>query len=209
MPRVCYLFCAVLCFGLFPLPVLAGDTDTLEKFFGSLQTLQANFQQKLYAADNSLLEQSSGNMILKRPGRFRWQYTEPFKQLIITDGKEIWIYDPDLEQATLKKFDSAVEDSPALLLSGGQEIKDSFDVLVLEKNDQNQWYQLTPKDSESQFRWIHLELRGDVLEKLILFDNLGQSSEIQFSAQIANKALDDSEFSFVPPSGSDIIDGRE
>src|SRR5436190_18963850 len=92
--------------------VYAGSLDQLKSFLTGAKTLKANFEQTVTDRNGKVIQQSSGSMQFSRPGKFRWQYTKPYKQLVVGDGEKLWLYDPELNQVTVRKLDKAIGSSP-------------------------------------------------------------------------------------------------
>lgn len=179
--------------------------EALNNFLRDLGTLQAQFVQKLYNEKGSLLEESQGEMYVQRPNRFRWNYKKPYSQLIIADGKRVWIYEHDLEQVTVKKLDQSLGKTPAFLLSSDRHVEEDFLVNFVYSQDGLTRFELIPKDTEAQFDRMHINLSGNKLSELELVDNLGQTTLITFSQLKRNHKLDEELFIFTPPAGVDII----
>ncbi len=206
------------CFGLvlWLSPLAAQDTtpptddSQLREFLNSLQTWHAEFEQHQFDESGELLERSDGEVDIRRPGRFRWQYQTPYRQLIVADGERIWIYDQDLEQVTVKDFSAGLGNTPAMLLSSGRDWERAFEIEALPRRDEEfRHYQLTPREKDAQFKQMTLTFAGEALHQLELRDNLGQITLIRFSAQQRNPVLAPDLFQFEPPEGVDILDGRE
>src|SRR5690606_10777364 len=106
----------------------------------------------------NLLEQAEGEFQLKRPGQFRWDYDNPYPQQIVADGDNIWFYDQDLEQVTVKSQAETLAETPASLLSGQQIPTDKYDIRSIPSEDGLSWVRLTPKadDQEAGFQLISL-----------------------------------------------------
>jgi len=196
----------------------ATATAALNRSLAKLASLQANFTQTTTTtapkaapkAGQSLrashLNQNfSGVMQVKRAGNFRWETTSPMKQLIVTNGKVVWIYDPDLEQATRQQMDAQVSNTPALLLSGQTStMMKSFKVT---QPDQNQpYFVLYPRNKEGVFESLAIRFAGDVPSQMVLKDSLGQQTTVTFSNAKLNVNLSNDVFAFVPPKGTDVID---
>ena len=146
----------------------------------------------------------TGSMIVKRPGLFRWETQSPMNQLIIGNGKTIWIYDQDLMQATRQTVDAQVANTPALLLSGQtDQIIKNFKITQTAAGNS---FTLRPLSKDSVFESLQLDFESDKLSKLILADALGQKTSISFSQSKLNGSIADSQFKFTPPKGVDIID---
>jgi outer membrane lipoprotein carrier protein len=180
----------------------------LENFLNSLQTLHAQFEQRQFSETGKLLEISKGEVYVKRPGKFRWEYQQPYDQLIVADGRSVWIYDKDLEQVTIKNLDDALGKTPALLLSSDGNVDRNFFVIELPRQRQLTRLLLKPKNEEAQFKSIQLNLQGSILSGLELKDNFGQTTFIAFKQAKNNLVFNESLFVFRPPSGTDIIENR-
>jgi len=183
-------------------------TNLLDNYLEGLDNVQANFKQTLLNENGEEIETSTGIVYMQRPGKFRWDYKEPYLQKIITDGQTLWLYDQDLEQVTIRDISQSIENTPAAILSGQENIDEVFVVVDLGNIDGFQWIELTPRDIENQYSSIRLGFDKSDLGMMILFDNLGQVTRIDFSATQRNGKLDEALFTFVPPEGIDVIDDR-
>lgn len=179
----------------------------LETFLQSVHSLQAEFQQTLLDEDNEPLEESRGVFFLQRPGKFRWDYHEPFSQAIVADGEHIWFYDPDLEQVTVKKQSLALGDTPALLLSGERLPKENFQITNLTSRNHLAWVELLPRDEGATFERLVLGFDNNHLRQMELHDSFGKTTRLAFSEVKLNLSLDPSLFVFTPPEGVDVIGG--
>jgi outer membrane lipoprotein carrier protein len=179
----------------------------LERFLRDASSLSATFDQSLFDERGELLEQSSGTVYLKRPGRFRWDYTEPYQQSIITDGATLWFYDKDLAQVTVAEL-NASEDSPAVLLGAAVDLDSNYEVTELPAEQDVMWVELMPRreaSEENQYSSIRLGLRDAQLVSMDMRDNFGQRTLIEFGQARSAVALDDSLFEFEPPEGVDVV----
>jgi outer membrane lipoprotein carrier protein len=192
---------------LAPLSVLqaADGKDLLKHFLQGLTTLQADFQQTLEQPDEGGILSSSGTFYLKRPGQLRWEYQPPNDQLIVADGKRIWLYDRELEQVSHRSQKAALEGTPAQLLSTAGPLDQHFEIKDLGVQDGLNWVELLPKDKESQFHSVRLALTDKALLRMEMSDNFGQTTRFLFSNVQRNPGLDDKLFDFQPPSGIDLI----
>jgi len=181
----------------------------LEIFLNQLNTLYGRFEQKLYSETGELLEISRGELFIERPDRFRWDYQTPYQQQIIADGTRIWIYEPDLEQVTVKPMDKALDKTPAQLLSSSHtRLADNFTVKPLPADPNTQYrkqFEVVPKATDSQFVRLHISLYRNDLETFELLDNLGQTTLITFSHTRRNENFAKGLFRFSPPAGTDVI----
>jgi len=197
---------------LFWLPLTqAEDTDKqLQRFFAGLRTLSADFEQRVTDTDGALIQQSQGHLWLQRPGRFRWDYQLPYHQLIVGDGEQVWVYDEDLEQVSVRHFDASLGQTPALLLSSDKPLLESFSVIGLGHREGIDWVQLLPREQETAFEELRLGLVDGGLRFMELRDGLGHITLLSFSKLRRNGPVDAQLFVFVPPAGVDVVrdDGR-
>ena len=178
------------------------DVSALAAQLGILTTLKGKFQQILIDDKENLLQQSSGEFVLKRPGFFRWQTLEPFPQLLVSNLENIWLYDADLEQVTIRKYDNSVASTPALLLSGDvEQINQHYQVNKIAE----QTYELLPLEGQALFTRLLVMFEAQQLRKMELFDSLGQKTTFILNETIINSTIEDSLFNFSPPSGTDVI----
>ena len=195
-------------FSFFSQTVLAIQVEDLKAYLKDLKTFEADFTQTLLDRQGNTIEKSSGKMYLNNPGQFHWAYQEPFLQQVITDNVSLWIYDEDLEQVTIKSVEGNLDNTPAAVLSGKEDIDTHFNVEDLSKIEGLRVYQLSPKDEDGEFHSIRIGFHAMNLTLLWLVDNLGQITRIDFSQQKLNKPLSDELFHFEPPEGTDVIDTR-
>lgn len=187
-------------------PAFAGNAETvLHAFLEDVKTLSARFEQTLVDADDNLVEESSGTLEIARPGRFRWTYEEPYEQLLVADGRNVWSYDVDLEQVTVKPQAEVLGNTPAILLGGGGNVLDDFDIVETFEDRGTTWVRLQPKRDDGGFRTVDLGFDGDVLQRMIFRDTLGQSTLIALHDVTVNAPLDAARFRFEPPAGTDVV----
>ena len=195
------------CFFAFWLPAaMAGNgLDALHDFFTDVKGFSADFEQAVFAERSTQMQTSTGHMMLQRPGQFRWDYKTPYKQLIVGDGKKIWIYDEDLEQVTVKAQDAALNNTPAQLLSSNDAVENNFKITELgAKNDIN-WLELESREKNVTFTTIRLGFRDKNLTVMELKDTLGNQTLLTFSKVQRNPVIDQAKFKFIPPEGVDVI----
>jgi outer membrane lipoprotein carrier protein len=178
----------------------------LNALLQSVSSLQAQFSQQSYDAKGKALQVLGGEMKVKRPGYFRWETLTPSKQLIVANGSVVWIYDPELEQATQQKLDKQVGNTPALLLSGdSKQLDAAFSVHEDAGNAGDAVFTLKPKDKDALFETMRISFHGKELTAMSLQDNLGQKTEIHFDKVKLNPTLASDIFEFHPPKGTDVI----
>ena len=183
----------------------AGAIDKLHRFLESTKTLRADFAQMVVAKNGKKPQQSTGVMMVSRPGKFRWQIDKPYAQLLVGDGEKVWIYDPDLRQVTVKKMDAALGSTPAALLVGGTHLEKNFNLREVGEREGLDWLEATPKSSDSGFEKLQLGFAGDDLKTMELFDNFGQTTSLFFSHLERNPQIAPAQFRFTPPAGADVI----
>lgn len=177
----------------------------VEGYLQDVQSLQGDFQETVLDEGMTLVNESSGKLYLQRPGQFRWDYSEPYLQSVVSNGKKVWVYDSELEQVSIKSLDSSLDDTPAMLLSSDQPVEDTFVVGELVKSDGKDWVELKPKTTEAVFESVRLGFAGEDLDVMELVDNFGQTTRLTFSGVVKNPKLDVEIFEFVPPPGVDVI----
>ncbi|GHU19393.1 outer-membrane lipoprotein carrier protein [Betaproteobacteria bacterium] len=186
-------------------PAEAGAIDKLFRFLETTQTLRADFAQIVVAKNGRRPQQSSGVMMISRPGKFLWQITAPYNQLLIGDGERVWMYDPDLRQVTVQKLDAALGSTPAALLIGGDTLEKNFSLSEQGEREGLEWLEALPQSPDSGFEKLQLGFDGENLKAMELYDNFGQTTSLVFSNLQRNPALPAALFSFVPPAGVDVI----
>jgi len=177
------------------------------QFLQGLEGLQAQFKQTLSDRSGQVTDESNGTLAIKRPNRFRWDYRDPYEQLIVADGTRVWVYDSDLEQVTVRKLDVALSSTPAMLLSGEGALEDNFTVVDATERDGVVWVTLQPKRNDTDFKSVRLGFTasGKELRAMELADKLGQTTLLEFSQFERNPSLDPSRFVFKVPPGADVI----
>jgi outer membrane lipoprotein carrier protein len=187
--------------------------DELMQLLGNIKTMQANFVQTTLGKSKAQSGQSViGTMALARPGKFRWETKQPTQQLIVANGKLVWLYDVDLAQVTRQSLQNTNEEgNPAQLLSGDNtSLRNTFKVMRLAADSSldadNKCFTLQPKNKNNIYHRINLCFSGDKLSNMVMEDNLGQRSKFVFSKVVINTNLAASLFVFVPPKGVDVID---
>lgn len=183
----------------------ATPTTEVEKYLNGLATWSADFTQTIDDGHGKVVRSAAGKLSLQKPGRFRWDYSQPSEQLILADGKQIWFYDKDLQQANVRDMDASLANTPAVLLSGGGSLSSQFDVTALPPSDGLQWYQLIPKRADTDFQLVRIGFRNGELASMFLADKLNQVTQLTFTNPKRNAKFSPDLFSFVPPPGVDVI----
>ena len=187
----------------------AGAIDKLHHFLDTTKTLRAEFAQIVVAKNGKKPQQSTGAVMLSRPGKFRWQIEKPYMQLLVGDGEKVWIYDPDLRQVTVKKVDAALGSTPAAFLvgdsSGKNTLEKNFTLREAGEREGLEWVEAIPKTPYSGFEKLQLGFDGNNLKAMELSDNFGQTTSLVFLHLESNPSLAPSLFRFTPPAGVDVI----
>ena len=192
--------------GLMSTSAWAGGRDKLDEFFTQINTMQSAFTQQVIDDKGALRQSSSGNVYLSRPGKFRWEYAAPDKHEIVADGKNVWIYDVELDQVTVKPMTQALSAAPIGMLTQKQAVDKQFNVEEMEADGSKlEWFRLTPKKKDSDFTTMDLGVSTTGVEEMILGDKFGQQTYIKFEGLRTDIDIDSSRFSFTPPKGADVI----
>lgn len=197
---------ALALLSLFAGTAFAGARDDLKAFSTGLKGLDGRFEQKLYDLDGRLKETSTGRVALSAPRLFRWEYATPYAQLIVADGSKVWVYDPDLEQVTVRAQGPEEQNSPLAALVDPGRLERDFTVREGGEADGLSWLLLSPKQSDqASFSSARLGFKGSALVRMEVVDTLGQRTEVAFRDWKRNPAFDRATFRFVPPAGVDVV----
>ena len=174
-------------------------------FVTDIITLEGKFEQSLIDADGRILENTSGTLEIARPTRFRWSYSEPYEQWLVADGLNIWSYDLDLEQVTVKPQAQALANTPALLLGGSENALEQFDFGGTTVEEITTWVRLEPKDKNSGFNRVELGFIDNELRRMVFFDNLEQTTLVALHDVVVNEPIDAARFEFQVPDDVDLV----
>lgn len=207
-PAGCASVLLLACFA--PAASAAEPTDDagrelVQAFVTEVRTMSGRFEQSVVDENDDLTETSSGSFQIRRPGRFRWSYTEPYEQLLVADGTNVWSYDVDLEQVTVKPQAEALGSTPASLLGGSAQVLDNFEVKGSFTDRGTVWVRLQPKDGNTSFETIELGFTDGILTRMILADDLGQTTLVALHDVEVNEDIDPAQFRFSPPEGVDLV----
>jgi outer membrane lipoprotein carrier protein len=186
-------------------PALAGPIEKFRAFIEQTRSAKASFSQTVVDSGGQTSQKASGSVQFERPGKFRWTYEKPYEQLIVGDGRTLWIYDKDLNQVTQRKLDKALGSSPAALLAGSDDIDKFFSLNSLGVKKQLDWLEVRPLDEESLFDKVHMGFRGNVLEVMELYDHFGQKTTIRLSNLQRNPKSSPDLYKFTVPDDADVV----
>lgn len=177
----------------------------LTELLNQAQTIEARFSQLTLDGGGTQLQETAGQLALKRPGLFRWHTDAPMEQLLVSNSEKVWLYDPDLQQVTIQTLDQRLTHTPALLLSGDvSKIRENFDISYNEGGSVVDFI-LKPKSKDTLFDSLRLSFRNQVLNDMQLIDSIGQRTNILFLNVKMNEPQDDAQFTFEIPAGADVI----
>ena len=188
--------------------VLADAAGRLDTYLSELDTVSSQFEQHLFDEQHNLLEQARGTVLIDRPGRFRFEYTEP-PQLIVGDGARVWIYDPELAQVTVRDIDAALGSTPAVLLTTDRPVGETFRVEARDTGGGFDVFDLEPKVEDAPFIRIGLAFVGGELRRMELVDQFGQTTLMKFHGIRRQPETPAGAFTFMPPAGVDVIDADD
>ncbi|AOA04421.1 MULTISPECIES: outer membrane lipoprotein chaperone LolA [Pseudomonas] len=204
MRFVSMLLLPVLAFSSLSAHADAESVKRLGQLLGS-DTITARFSQLTLDGSGTQLQETAGDMSVKRPGLFYWHTDAPQEQLMVSDGQKVSLWDPDLEQVTIKKLDQRLTQTPALLLSGDvSKISESFDITSKQAGDVMD-FTLKPKTKDTLFDSLRLSFRGGKINDMQLIDSVGQRTNILFTGVKVNEPIPASKFKFDIPKGADVI----
>jgi len=190
-------------------PARATNADDAARLSARLQTLSryaATFVQEIHGAQGQVLERSTGSVKLLRPA-FRWVVDDPFPQIIVGDEALLKVYDPDLEQLTIRPMDDALADTPIALLSRDEvSLNENFRVFRVEEGT-GEYYVVTPLGEDTLYAEIRLSFDENTLTGLGILDHLGQFTQIRFEPESDVPVLQSSDFQLEVPPGTDVIGG--
>ena len=180
----------------------------LDGYLEHLKTLRAEFSQVVTDGRGLTVQEAAGKLTIVRPGRFRWELTPESgssPQLMVADGKNLWFYDRDLEQVSVKAAAAALTATPASLLAGDENIRERFTVSAAGRHDGFDWVKVVPKEVDADFREAQLAFLRNELKRMVLKDKLGQTVRLDFTSSERNAAVAEAEMKFTPPEGADVI----
>ncbi len=187
------------------LPSQAASLESMRAFLRDTQTVRAPFTQKVVDKAGRVVQQSRGELVLSRPGKFRWTVDKPYRQVAVADDERVWIYDEDLNQVVVRRMGAALGSTPAALLAGREDVEKAFRWRELGAADGLDWLEATPLAADAAFTAIRLGFDRAALKALSLTDTFGQTTRVDFGALERNPSVVGDAFRFTPPKGADVI----
>jgi chaperone LolA len=184
----------------------------LDKYLDNLKTLHTSFLQTLADGQGREIDRATGTLIVARPGKFSWDIhpqsgntNKGAGQLMVSDGRNLWFYDRDLDQVTVKPVDAALSATPAMLLSGTVDVRKNFTLTAAGSRDGLDWVLVEPSGADADFKDALFGFSGGDLKRMILEDKLGQTATIVFDHIERNVPVSPQDTAFTPPKGADVI----
>lgn len=182
--------------------------EALDSFLNGLSTLQARFEQSVLDTEHSTSGLRHGVFLLQRPGRFRWDYTDPTKQVILADGRYVWILEEDLKQATQHNQAFALKGTPAAFLAMDKSVEADFEIFEIGERLDMQWLELIPRDEDSDLNRVLLAFADNELRQMELNDKFGQISRFRFFEVQRNVPIDPAQFVYEGNDEWDLLHGN-
>jgi len=202
--KTTFLFCVLTFSNLSIADEVSSDANVLlSKVRNNLSALKAEFIQYEWLESNQKTDINSGTVWMQAPAQFRWQYIEPIEQLIVADGKQVWVYDEDLEQVTVKAQDNSL--NPIYVIINDELSKQHYDIKHEVNSQGLDWLSLTPKLHSEEVKSVWLAIKGDVITQIKVFNHFDQTMVFEFMQVQRNPEVSDDLFTFVPPEGVDVI----
>ena len=194
------------------------NTTALDRYLNGMTSLRTAFTQTVTDARGTQTEAGAGTLVVLRPGKFRWDYqphadaaappaaSSERGQLLVADGKNLWFYDRELAQVSVKPVAAALTATPVMLLSGSPaQLHESFDIAAAGSHDELDWVSVKPRSAEADFSHAELGFAHDRLTRMVVNDRLGQTVRLDFSRSERNVRVEPSEMQFKPPVDVDVI----
>ena len=200
-------FAAVLLLLPFCLCAQAADPARarMEAFSKGLRSVTAQFAQTVTDANGRRGDESRGTLSLEAPRQFRWETKAPYQQTIVADGERVWIYEPDLQQVSVRNQSSEEAHSPLTVLTDLSQLDSQFRSSEGGEREGLVWLKLTSKAKEPEFEYAELGFDAASLVRMRFKDQLGNTTEIRFDDWKRNPSLPAATFKFTPPKGVDVI----
>ncbi len=201
---------AVAVLGLTPalvpaLALAASAQEQLRNFVSTVTGATGSFSQYTVNDQGRTQPAQTGVFSFQRPGKFKWAVQKPYEQLVISDGRQVFQFDPDLAQVTERKVDAAIGTSPAAILFGSGSLEQSFDVSALPAKDGVDWLRAKPRTADAGFSRVDIGMKNNLPVRVELLDSFGQTTRVDLSAIQPNPQLPAKEFQFTAPKGVDVV----
>lgn len=184
----------------------AQAADQLRQFIQEVSSATGEFSQTtLTETGQAGAASQNGTFSFERPGKFKWNVQKPYEQLTLSDGKQLYQYDPDLAQVIVRSVDESVGASPAAILFGSGELEESFSLTSQPDSDGMSWLRAEPRTPDAGFAHVDIGFKNGIPVRLLLLDSFGQTSRIDLTNMVTNPDLAPDEFTFSPPDDVDVV----
>ena len=191
---------------LAPVSAMAASAqEQLRAFVSTVTAATGSFSQYTVNTQGRTQPAQTGVFSFQRPGKFKWAVQKPYEQLVISDGKQVFQFDPDLAQVTERKVDAAIGTSPAAILFGSGSLEQSFVVTALPSKDGIDWLRAKPRTADAGFSRVDIGMKYNLPVRVELLDSFGQTTRVDLSGIVPNPKLGEGEFRFVAPKGVDVV----
>ena len=194
-------------YGLGSGPAWADGIAQLDQFLKSTRSASGHFEQVTTDRQGRVAQNGkmSGRFLFQRVGKFVWRYEKPYVQVAYSNGKTLSLWDPDLNQLTIRKVDQVNASSPAAILFGQADLRKNFEVRNLQKEGDLEWVEALPRSADSGFQFFRIGFQENLPKQIQIVDNFGQTVQVDFSSFQANPKLEASQFEFTAPKGAEIL----
>lgn len=179
-------------------------TEQLHGFVKEVHSASGQFSQSTVDAQGNARPAQTGEFAFKRPGKFKWSVLLPYEQLVISDGQQLYQYDPDLNQLTQRGVDQAIGTSPAAILFGSGRLEDSFELVDQADAEGFKWLRATPKSNDAGFSYVDIAFQQNMPVRLVLLDTFDQKTIIELT-EVEASDVSDQAFQFTAPAGVDVV----
>lgn len=188
-----------------PLLASANAIDELREFSRQTRSASGEFQQRTLKSNGQSADSTSGRFAFAKPGLFRWEVRTPYEQLMVADGKQIYFYDKDLNQVTVRKASDALGATPAAILFGDADLAESFNLQDSGSRDGLSWIEARPKNKEAGFESIAIGMKAGRPEAMEVVDAFGRKTLFSFRQIETNPKIPPDQFKFTPPAGAEVV----
>ncbi|MDH5517742.1 MAG: outer membrane lipoprotein chaperone LolA [Gammaproteobacteria bacterium] len=182
--------------------------EQLKHFLTRSDSFSAAFSQSLFDEKGYELQFSAGQFSLQKPGKFSWDYEEPYRQVIMSNGKLIWLFDSELDQVTIKPVESSLSKTSMVLLFNKTDIEKDFKLLKMDVIKGVSWIELIARDHDAEFSNIFVGMKNNLINSIKMIDGFGQTTVIQFSKISSAVKFKPGRFEFAIPKNADVIGGE-
>jgi outer membrane lipoprotein carrier protein len=200
---------ALLLFFLGPVWSVAGGLNEAQSFLNQIQkfsALSADFVQTINDNEGTLLQETKGTLLIQRPQNIHWQTLPPYEQIVVGNDTYLWVYDPDLEQATRYSGQKVLEGPLSILMQSAESLAEQNDVSLFVQG-KKEFYSLQPIDAktESNFNELEFVFEKGKLSQIKIRDKLDQVSAITFNKVKLDPKIQKDRFEFSAPANVDLV----